>query len=77
MTFGFFFLLLILAFSADKFNQRKKAKVDNELTEKENMKKMKKAKLRSISKMKGEASILAAAQGQQRDKISNDEMKLI
>jgi len=77
LTFGFFFLLLILAFSADKFNQRKKAKVDNELTEKENMKKMKKAKLRSISKMKGEASILAAAQGQQRDKISNDEMKLI
>lgn len=77
LTFGFFFLLLILAFLADKVNQRKKAKVDNELTEKENIKKMKKAKLRSISKMKGEAAILAAAQGQQRDKISNDEMKLI
>jgi len=77
LTFGFFFLLLILAFGADKFNQRKKAKVDHENTEKENLRKMKKSKLRSIAKMKGEAAVLAAAQGQQRDKISEEEMKLI
>lgn len=58
LTLGFFFLLLILAFGADKYNQSKMAKVDNEQTEKENLSKMKKAHLRSISRNKGEMSVL-------------------
>jgi hypothetical protein len=53
--------LLILAFGADKYNQRKKAKVDNENVEKENHKKMKKSILRSIAKNKGEIAVLSAA----------------
>jgi hypothetical protein len=53
--------LLVLAFAADKYNQRKKAKVDNEQTVKENMRKMKKSHLRSMARAKGEIAILAAA----------------
>lgn len=49
-TFAFFFILLSLAFCADKYNQRKKAKVDNEQSEKENLRKMKKSHLRSIAR---------------------------
>jgi len=53
-TIGFFFILLILAFIADKYNQFKKKKVDNERTEKENYTKMKKSHLRSIARNKGD-----------------------
>lgn len=77
LTLGYFFLLLILAFCADKYNQRKKARVDNEKSEIENRKKMIKSKLRSIARDKGEASVLAAAQGQKRENINEDEAKNI
>ena len=66
LTLAYFFILLILAFAADKYNQNKKAKIVVENTERDNLVKMKKAKLRSISRKKGEASVLAAAQGQTR-----------
>lgn len=77
LTFGFFFILLILAFSADKYNQRKKAKVDNELSEKENFKKMRKSRLRSIAKVKGEAAVLAAAQGQKREVMDDADIEQV
>lgn len=41
------------------------------------MKKVKKSRLRQIAKAKGDASVLAAAQGQRRDNISDAEMKEI
>ena len=50
ITFGFFFVLLVLAFLADKYNQRKKAKVSDEAAEKENLRKMNKSRLRSMVK---------------------------
>lgn len=50
LTFIYFIILLVLAFAADKYNQRKKAKVDNEQTVKENMRKMKKSHLRSMAR---------------------------
>lgn len=77
LTLAYFFILLILAFCADKYNQKKKAKVDNEKSEVENKKKMIKSKLRSISREKGEASVLAAAQGQKRENVSDDDAKNI
>lgn len=61
LTLAYFFILLVLAFAADKFNQSKKAKIDHENTERENYRKMKKSRLRSLAKKKGEAAILAAA----------------
>ena len=61
LTFIYFLILLVLAFAADKYNQRKKAKVDNEQTVRENMRKMKKSHLRSMARAKGEIAILAAA----------------
>jgi len=60
-TMSFFFILLILAFCADKYNQTKKAKINNENTEKNNHLKMKKSHLRSIARAKGESAVLAAA----------------
>lgn len=36
LTLAYFFILLILAFGADKYNQTKKAKIDNENTERDN-----------------------------------------
>jgi solute carrier family 8 (sodium/calcium exchanger) len=63
LTFSYFIVLLVLAFAADKYNQRKKAKVDNEKTLKENLRKMKKSHLRSMARTKGEMAILSAAQG--------------
>lgn len=69
--------MLILAFSADKYNQRKKAKVDNELSEKENFKKMRKSRLRSIAKVKGEAAVLAAAQGQKREVMDDADIEQV
>ena len=69
-TLAYFFILLVLAFGADKYNQSKKAKIDNERTEQDNMAKMKKSHLRSIARAKGEAAVLAAAQGQKHDKMS-------
>lgn len=36
LTLAYFFILLILAFGADKYNQSKKAKIDNENTERDN-----------------------------------------
>jgi hypothetical protein len=66
----FLFILLILAFCADKYNQSKKAKIDNENTERENHLKMKKSHLRSIARAKGEPAVLAAAQGQRQDQMS-------
>ena len=38
---------------------------------------MKKARLRSIARKKGEAAVLAAGQGQTRDNMSEDEVKEI
>lgn len=61
LTLFYFFLLLGIAFAADKYNQSKKKKVDNEITEKEKLKKMKKSHLRSLAKIKGESQILQAA----------------
>ena len=60
-TFGFFFILLILAFGSDKINQAKKARLDKEANEKENITKMKRAHLRSLSKQKGLEAVLSAA----------------
>lgn len=74
-TLGFFFILLILAFCADKYNQSKKAKVDNERTEKENILKMKKSHLRSIARAKGDSAVLAAAQGQRHDQMSEADVQ--
>ena len=62
-TLAFFFILLVLAFCADKYNQSKKAKIEGEQSELENILKMKKSHLRSIARAKGEAAVLAAAQG--------------
>lgn len=77
LTFAYFFILLILAFCADKYNQSKKAKIDNENTERDNQRKMKKARLRSIARLKGDTAVLAAAQGQTRENMSEDEVKEI
>jgi len=33
LTFSFFLILLILAFGMDKYNQRKKSKIDSEMNE--------------------------------------------
>ena len=63
LTFSFFLILLALAFAMDKYNQRKKSKIDNERTEKENIRKGQKSRLRSISKRCGELAVLSAAQG--------------
>lgn len=46
LTFAYFFILLGLAFGADKYNQAKKAKINVENTERENIKKIKKSRLR-------------------------------
>lgn len=62
-TFGFFFILLALAFGADKYNQKKKKKEEEKNSMKENMKKSKKVQLRKIAKQKGDKEVLAAAQG--------------
>jgi solute carrier family 8 (sodium/calcium exchanger) len=61
LTLAYFFILLVLAFAADRYNHCKMRKVDNEQTEKENIIKMKKSHLRSIARTKGEMSILQAA----------------
>lgn len=63
LTFAFFFILLGLAFCADKYNQHKKAKVSDENAEKENMRRLNKSRLRSIVKQKGLESVLSGAQG--------------
>lgn len=49
LTLGFFFLLLILAFGADKYNQKKKSKVEGEISQKQKAKKMRKARLRKLA----------------------------
>lgn len=77
LTFCYFIILLVLAFGADKYNQKKKAKVENEQTVKENMRKMKKSHLRSLARMKGEMAILAAAQGQKQDSMSETEIQQV
>lgn len=74
-TLSFFFILLILAFCADKYNQRKKAKIEGERSEMENILKMKKSHLRSIARTKGEAAVLAAAQGQRHDQMSEADVQ--
>lgn len=69
-TFGFFFILLILAFASDKFNQSKKARLEGEALEKENQIKMKRSNLRSISRQKGLEAVLSAAQGKKHASMS-------
>lgn len=61
LTFAYFFILLGLAFAADKYNQAKKAKINVENTERDNHKKVKKSRLRQIAKAKGDVAVLAAA----------------
>jgi len=62
-TFGYFFILLVLAFSADKINQKKKKKLNEAEAELNKMIQLKKSQLRTLARVKGEAAILAAAQG--------------
>lgn len=61
LTLLYFFILLVLAFCADKYNQMKRARIDHDNTVRDKQRKMKKTRLRSIAKSKGEASVLAAA----------------
>lgn len=49
-TLGYFFILLVLAFCADKYNQKKKAVLDNAEVEKENQRKFKKQQLKNFTK---------------------------
>lgn len=74
-TFAFFFILLGLAFCADKYNQRKKAKLTAEERAHENKMKINKASLRSIARQKGDMAVLSAAQGQQHDNVSENEVQ--
>ena len=80
-TFGFFFILLVLAFACDKYNQKKKeaekAKLDKETLEKENFIKMKRAHLRTISKTKGLEAVLSAAQGQKTADMDDNEIQQV
>lgn len=62
-TLGYFLILLVLAFCADKYNRSKKAKIDNERSERDNLIKVKKQHLRHLARTKGEPAVLAAAQG--------------
>jgi solute carrier family 8 (sodium/calcium exchanger) len=67
LTLGFFFLLLILAFSADKYNQRKLDKEEKEeekvaAKEKFDMN-AKKTHLRTLAKQLGTDAVIQVAQG--------------
>lgn len=70
-TFGFFFILLFLAFGADKFNQAKKKRQSAEEEKKNTRIKNDKATLRSIARTKGKSTVIQAAQGL---KVSKDVM---
>ena len=67
LTLMFFFILLILAFSADKYNERKLAANKTKEEKAEDMKKdgikMMRANLRQFAKSKGEDVVLGVAQG--------------
>jgi len=67
LTFAFFPLVVILAVSADKLNERvqnaKKTKSELEDEERENKIKQQKFNLRQIAHNKGEDYVIKAAQG--------------
>ncbi len=58
LTFGFFFLLLIMAYAADKFNERKeertKTKEQKLQDQKDNRRRVAKSKLRELSERKSQ-----------------------
>ena len=62
----------------DKYNQKKKAaqqaKQDKETRDKENVIKMKRDHLRSLSKQKGIEAVLSAAQGQKHASMSDNDI---
>lgn len=62
-TLGFFFILLILAFSADKYNQKKKKNQDLKQAQRDQQVLICKSKLRTMAKVRGEEAVLAAAHG--------------
>lgn len=76
-TLGFFGILLVLAFGADKYNQIKKKKQKSAETEKENQLKVSEAHLRSIARQKGEKATLMAAQGKRVDPLTENEVQQI
>jgi len=52
---SFFFILLILAFSADKYNQKKKKNAESAQEAHELKIKQKKSTLRNLARLKGKA----------------------
>lgn len=70
-TLGFFFILLVGAFACDKINQSKKAKAKGDELERENLIKMKRSNLRSLSRQKGLEAVLSAAQGKKTATMSD------
>lgn len=54
-TLSFFFILLILAFSADKYNQKKKKNAESAAEQHELKIKQKKSTLRNLARIKGKA----------------------
>lgn len=73
-TFGFFFILLVLAFCSDKYAQIQQKKAQGKLEKEELVKKNKRAQLRAISKQKGVQAVLNAAQGMKHEKIKENEL---
>lgn len=73
-TFGFFFILLILAFCADKINQKKKRRQNQEEQEKDQQIQFAKTQLRLIARVKGELAVIAAAQGNKRDYMEDKDV---
>ena len=63
LTLGYFFILLILAYGADRYNESKQSKKVSEQNAKSNEIKLKKATLREISRKQGEITVLEIAQG--------------
>jgi solute carrier family 8 (sodium/calcium exchanger) len=74
LTFGFFFILLILAFSADKVNQKKKKRENQEEFEKQKVMKYAKTQLRMMSRVRGEMAVIAAAQGNKQDNMQDKDL---
>jgi len=63
LTLCYFFILLILAYGADRYNDSKQSKKVSEQNAKSNEIKLKKATLREISRKQGELTVLEIAQG--------------
>lgn len=63
LTFGYFLILLVLAYGFDKLNQRKQSKIDDEVKNKSNDTKLKKSNLRSFARARGEQVVIECAQG--------------